>query len=235
MFDRRSIEVAAIASANERRNQILSGSSGSGLASSGDWLKRSFDVSVSAFLLLVLLPVFLLICVALATQGGPVLFRHRRLGRHAREFPCLKFRTMAIDADAVLQKYLSTDVEAQAEWKASQKLKCDPRVTPLGKVLRKTSIDELPQLINVLRGDMSLVGPRPIVQAEVHHYGEHIRSYYEVRPGLTGAWQVSGRSDISYDSRVALDRDYIAHRNLARDLSILLRTVPAVLKSKGSY
>lgn len=198
-------------------------------------LKRSFDVAAAAAMLLMFMPLFGLICFILLTQGRPLLIRHRRVGRGGETFPCLKFRTMVVDSDAVLQRHLAEDPAAREEWEASRKLKNDPRVTALGRVLRKTSIDELPQLLNVLRGEMSLVGPRPIVPAEVIHYGIHIERYHEVRPGLTGAWQISGRSDVSYEQRVALDCDYVAGRSFRRDLGILVRTVPAVLKSKGSY
>ena len=198
-------------------------------------LKRSFDVAAAAAMLLAFLPLFGLICFILLTQGRPLLIRHRRVGRGGATFPCLKFRTMVVDSDAVLQRHLAEDPAAREEWEATRKLKNDPRVTALGRVLRKTSIDELPQLLNVLRGEMSLVGPRPIVPAEVIHYGIHIERYHEVRPGLTGAWQISGRSDVSYEQRVALDCDYVAGRSFRRDLGILVKTVPAVLKSKGSY
>ena len=198
-------------------------------------LKRSFDVTAAAAMLLMFLPLIALICFVLITQGRPLMIRHRRVGRGGAIFPCLKFRTMVVDADAVLQRHLADDPAAREEWEATRKLKKDPRVTAIGRVLRKTSIDELPQLLNVLRGEMSLVGPRPIVPAEVIHYGIHIERYHEVRPGLTGAWQISGRSDVSYEQRVALDCAYVAGRSFRRDLGILVMTVPAVLKSKGSY
>jgi len=198
-------------------------------------LKRSFDVTAAAAVLMLFLPLFVFICCVLVLQGRPLLIRHRRVGRGGGTFPCLKFRTMVVDAEAVLQRHLAEDPAARAEWHSSQKLKNDPRVTALGRVLRKTSIDELPQLINVLRGEMSLVGPRPIVPAEVIHYGVNIERYHEVRPGITGAWQVSGRSNVSYQQRVALDCDYVAGRSFGRDLGILVMTIPAVLKSKGSY
>lgn len=198
-------------------------------------LKRTFDVTAAAAILLTFLPLIALLSLALLTQGRPLMIRHRRVGRGGETFGCLKFRTMVVDAEAVLLRHLADNPEARAEWDSSHKLKNDPRVTALGRVLRKSSLDELPQLFNVLRGEMSLVGPRPIVPAEVIHYGTHIERYHEVRPGLTGAWQVSGRSDVSYDHRVALDCHYVASRSFGRDLGILLLTVPAVLKSKGSY
>ena len=200
-----------------------------------DWSKRSFDVGVALAVVLVFLPLFALIGLALLAQGRPLLIRHKRIGRGGESFPCLKFRTMVVNGDEVLQRHLSDNPEAREEWARSQKLKDDPRVTPLGRVLRKSSLDELPQLLNVLRGEMSLVGPRPIVAAEAVHYGIHIEKYHAVRPGLTGAWQVSGRSDVSYNQRVSLDCHYVETRNFRRDIAIMLMTVPAVLKSKGSY
>ena len=200
-----------------------------------DRLKRSFDLTAAAAIVVMFLPLIAVLSLALLSQGRPLLIRHRRVGRGGMTFPCLKFRTMVVDADGVLQRHLAENPAARAEWDSSRKLKNDPRVTALGRVLRKSSLDELPQLINVLRGEMSLVGPRPIVSAEAIHYGVHIERYHEVRPGLTGAWQVSGRSDTSYDQRVALDCEYVASRSFGRDLAILLLTVPAVLRSKGSY
>ena len=200
-----------------------------------DHAKRSFDVAAAMTIMLLFLPLIALICAALLLQGRPFLVRHMRVGRGGHLFPCLKFRTMVVNAEAALQSHLADNPAAREEWAANRKLKEDPRVTALGQVLRKSSLDELPQLVNVLRGEMSLVGPRPIVPAEAIHYGVHIERYHQVRPGLTGAWQVSGRSDLSYDHRVALDCDYVAQRTFRRDLFILAQTVPAVLKSKGSY
>ena len=199
------------------------------------WSKRSFDVAIAGAILLAFLPLLALIGLALLAQGRPLLIRHRRIGRGGELFPCLKFRTMVVDGDEVLRRHLADDPAARDEWASSQKLKNDPRVTPLGRVLRKSSLDELPQLFNVLRGEMSLVGPRPIVPAEAVHYGVHIEKYHAVRPGLTGAWQVSGRSDVSYHQRVSLDCHYVETRNLRGDIGIMLMTIPAVLKSKGSY
>lgn len=198
--------------------------------------KRGFDICTACLAIVLLSPLFILmICSVLAMQGRPLFIRHKRVGRGGRHFQCLKFRTMVVNGDEVLERHLQSSPAARAEWDASRKLKDDPRVTPLGKVLRKTSVDELPQLINVLRGEMSLVGPRPIVDAEVKHYGPNINQYYKVRPGITGLWQVSGRSDVSYNARVKLDVAYVENCSLSRDIAILLRTVPAVLGSKGSY
>jgi lipopolysaccharide/colanic/teichoic acid biosynthesis glycosyltransferase len=168
-------------------------------------------------------------------DGGPMFFAHRRVGRHGVPFPCLKFRSMAIDADLRLERLLAADVEARREWDADHKLRADPRVTPVGDFLRRSSLDELPQLFNVLRGDMSLVGPRPIVQAEAAKYGRRFKSYCKVRPGITGLWQVSGRNDVCYRERVALDVLYARRKSLAMDAGILIKTVPAVLLRRGSY
>ena len=150
-------------------------------------------------------------------------------------FPCLKFRSMALDADDHLATLLASNPKTGAEWAAHHKLKNDPRITPIGAFLRKTSLDELPQLLNVLRGEMSLVGPRPIVPAEIVRYGRYIRHYYSARPGITGLWQISGRNNISYRRRVALDVLYIRSRSLPLNLYILGRTVPCVLLAEGIY
>ena len=170
-----------------------------------------------------------------AQDGGPAIFAHKRLGKGGRHFRCLKFRSMAMDAEARLADLLARDANARAEWEKDHKLRNDPRVTKLGVFLRKSSLDELPQLFNVLRGEMSLVGPRPIVDAEVPKYGRRFRHYCAVKPGITGLWQVSGRNDTSYRSRVAMDCIYAERRNAVLDAKIILATVPAVLLSRGSY
>ena len=149
-------------------------------------------------------------------------------------FQCLKFRSMVIDADRVLQHLLETNQQAASEWAATQKLRDDPRITWVGNLLRKSSLDELPQLLNVLRLEMSLVGPRPIVASEIEKYGENIAFYYDTRPGLTGLWQVSGRSETSYERRVQLDTWYVRNWSIRHDLVILAKTVPAVLKRRGA-
>ncbi len=200
-----------------------------------DLAKRAFDLVGGAGLLLVFLPVMAAVAALLALQGWPVIIRHHRVGRGGKSFPCLKFRSMVVDAQAALRTHLESNPDAAEEWGRTHKLKDDPRITKLGKILRKSSIDELPQILNVLAGHMSLVGPRPIVSSEVIHYGERISHYHGVRPGLTGPWQVSGRSDTCYRQRVSLDTAYVLGRTMGKDISILLRTVPAVLKSKGSY
>lgn len=198
--------------------------------------KRAIDLSLSAAMLLILLPVFLLIMAAIAADGGPVFFSHQRVGRGGRTFGCLKFRSMRPDAEELLAGLLARDPAARAEWEAARKLRRDPRVTTVGRVLRANSLDELPQLINVLRGDMSLVGPRPVVQDELEqHYAAAAHDYLSVRPGVTGPWQVRGRSDTVYRERVALDSAYARNPSLRKDLALLARTVVAVLRRRGAY
>ncbi len=199
-------------------------------------MKRPLDVSFVLCFAVVFLPFLLLIALALLiAQGRPILVSHQRVGRNGVSFGCLKFRSMVRNADDVLRSYLAENATARAEWAQNRKLKRDPRVTPLGRILRKSSVDELPQLLNVLRGDMSLVGPRPIVEQEVAFYGAAIGHYHSVRPGLTGHWQVSGRSDVSYPSRIQMDVDYVDRIRFSRDLLIMLKTVPVVVTSRGSY
>ena len=198
-------------------------------------LTATMNIVVALAVVLFLLPVMLLVALAVYAQdGGPILFAHRRIGLNGRYFYCLKFRSMAADAERRLEALLASDPVARAEWRRDHKLRRDPRVTPLGAFLRKSSLDELPQLLNVLRGDMSLVGPRPIVEAEVAKYGRRFRDYCAVKPGITGLWQVSGRSDTSYRTRVALDCFYARRRNVGLDAYIIACTVPAVLTRRGS-
>ncbi len=199
-------------------------------------LSRTLDVVVAILALTILFPVILIfgICIFLQDGGWPI-FVHRRIGRGGETFPCLKLRTMVRDSEERLRRHLEANPAARAEWAMDQKLRADPRITPLGQFLRKSSLDELPQLVNVLAGHMSLVGPRPIVAAEVARYGRYFRFYCAVRPGITGLWQVSGRNDTSYRRRVAMDTVYSRRRSLSTDISILVRTVPAVLASKGSF
>ncbi|MER2265750.1 sugar transferase [Methylobacterium oxalidis] len=202
----------------------------------GAGLKRSFDVTAALTAILLLLPLFVLLALFVRTyDGGPALYRHRRLGRGQTSFDCFKFRTMCMNSQEALQDYLNSNPAALAEWNETQKLRNDPRITPIGAILRKTSLDELPQLINILRGEMSVVGPRPIVEAEIEKYGPDAASYFAVRPGLTGAWQVSGRSDTSYAERVRLDRLYVESQSFRKDMVIILRTIPAVFFTRGSY
>jgi len=198
-------------------------------------LTRAIDVTVAFMAVLLLLPLLLVIVVALKlTSPGPILFAHRRIGKGGQVFPCYKFRSMIVNSAEVLERHLAECPEAHAEWLRDQKLRNDPRITPLGRILRETSLDELPQLFNVLRGDMSLVGPRPIVDEEAFRYAHRFAAYKRVRPGLTGLWQVSGRSDASYAARVKFDTVYVRSWSLPLDIAILLRTVRVVLKREGS-
>lgn len=198
-------------------------------------VKRGFDILVSSLMLLVLAPVFAVFVWLIRRDGGPAFFAHTRIGRGGRPFPCLKFRTMVPDADRVLEELLAVNEEARREWRTTFKLKKDPRVTRIGHFLRRTSLDELPQLWNVLKGEMSLVGPRPIVNAEIEKYEEDFFFYKIARPGLTGLWQVSGRSDVDYPSRVALDVWYVKNWSLWYDVAILFKTVRVVLQRSGAY
>ncbi len=199
-------------------------------------LKRLIDIFISATALLVLAPLMLLIALLIKlTSPGPVFYRHRRLGRNMRPFAVLKFRTMFVDADRRLEQILASDPEKRAEFEKTFKLKNDPRVTSIGRILRRTSLDELPQLLNVLAGEMSLVGPRPIVEKEIQYYQDYSLLLFRVPPGLTGLWQVSGRTDTTYEERVKLDTRYVREWTLWGDLLIIIRTVPAVLARKGAY
>jgi undecaprenyl-phosphate galactose phosphotransferase len=197
-------------------------------------IKGAFDQVVALVLLVLLAPLLVCLSIMVRMDGGTAFYRHRRIGAGGRIFDCIKFRTMVPDADRVLQKLLAEDPAAAEEWQNTQKLRNDPRVTRLGRFLRRSSLDELPQLLNVLRGEMSLVGPRPIVQAEIARYADDIDYYYETKPGLTGLWQVSGRSDTSYARRVRLDVWYVRNWTLWHDIAILLKTIPAVFLQRGA-
>lgn len=190
-----------------------------------------------AALLLLLLGLPLMLWVAwriVRHDGWPVVYAGYRVGRQGRLFRCYKFRTMMVDADAALQRVLESDPQAREQWEREQKLDDDPRITPVGHFLRRSSLDELPQLFNVLRGDMALVGPRPITVPELERYGAARWHYLNALPGMTGLWQVSGRNDVSYPQRVLLDRRYVEQRTLASDLAILWRTVHVVLARSGA-
>jgi exopolysaccharide production protein ExoY len=197
---------------------------------------RIIDVSVSAFVLALMLPALVIIALLIwSADGGSPIFAHRRVGRGKRLFPCFKFRTMVPDAEKRLTAFLDQNVNAAEEWRRDRKLRDDPRVTALGRFLRKSSLDEIPQLANVLLGHMSLVGPRPIVEEEQARYGRYLVYYCSVRPGITGLWQVSGRNSVSYRRRVALDTHYSrSKKSLRFDLLILTKTIPAVVLAKGS-
>jgi len=198
--------------------------------------KRFVDLCITALGGLVGFPILLLCAVLIhLDSSGPIFYRQERIGKDGKKFRLWKFRTMVPNADEILEKYLSKNPELREEWETSHKLKKDPRVTRVGKILRKFSLDELPQLINILAGEMSLVGPRPIVADEVKFYEESFRLYTQVLPGLTGLWQVSGRSDTSYRYRVSLDEYYIRHWSIWMDIYILIRTVWVVIKRSGAY
>ncbi|WBQ14331.1 exopolysaccharide biosynthesis polyprenyl glycosylphosphotransferase [Hyphomonadaceae bacterium BL14] len=195
--------------------------------------KRVFDVAASAGLLLFLLPVLGAVTLVVRADGGPALFRQRRVGRGGRSFDCLKFRSMQLDAEARLDKLIRDNPAIASEWHAFQKLRRDPRITPVGWLIRKTNLDELPQLINVLRGDMSLVGPRPMTLSQISAYGDYMTAYARMRPGLTGLWQTNGRNQTTFAERARLDAWYVRNWSLWRDCVILVRTVREVIFARG--
>ena len=198
--------------------------------------KRIFDLVATICGGILILPIILIIAAAVAVDNrGRIIFAHQRVGLHGKKFFCYKFQTMVPNAKEMLEKYLAENPEARKEWDETFKLTNDPRVTKLGGFLRRTSLDELPQLLNVIKGEMSLVGPRPIVEKEVVKYGENIREYYMVPPGITGMWQVSGRSDTTYAERVAMDTWYVRNWSVWIDIMYLFKTVKAVLNEKGAY
>ena len=198
--------------------------------------KRLIDVTVAVAAIVFIAPLFVIIAaLLLATEGRPIFIRQQRIGRGGKSFACLKLRTMVKNADETLAAHLAANPCARREWDETRKLRDDPRVTALGQVLRKSSFDELPQLFNIVRGEMSLVGPRPIVADEIPRYGAYFLDYAKVRPGLTGLWQVSGRNDVSYNYRVQLDVRYVQQISIANDVVILLKTIPAVVKASGCY
>ena len=198
-------------------------------------LKRGFDIIVSSLLILLLSPVLAYIGWKVSRDGGSPIYGHERVGFKGRKFKCLKFRSMIINSQEVLQNLLATDQEAKAEWDKDFKLKNDPRITPIGHFIRKTSMDELPQLWNVLKGEMSLVGPRPVVEAELERYGDDVGYYFMTKPGMTGLWQVSGRNDTDYATRVYLDSWYVKNWSLWYDIAIMFKTINVVLKRDGAY
>jgi exopolysaccharide production protein ExoY len=198
----------------------------------GGSIKRLVDIILAVTGLVALLPLFsLCILGILLTSRGPAIFRHRRVGFRGRHFDCLKFRTMAPDAGQRLQQYLSENPQARREWEENRKLQRDPRVTPFGALLRKTSLDELPQLFNVLKGEMSIVGPRPVTDDEIERYSHRVSAYLACKPGITGLWQISGRSKTSYSKRVMFDTAYAQNWSVVLDAKIIILTVPALLGS----
>jgi UDP-galactose-lipid carrier transferase len=197
--------------------------------------KRLFDWLGAAILLTLLSPVFAFVAFKVSRDGGSAIFGHERIGRGGQKFMCFKFRSMVMNAQEVLEELLEKDPVARAEWERDFKLKCDPRISPIGHFLRRTSLDELPQLWNVLRGEMSLVGPRPVVKAELERYGDDVVYYLMARPGMTGLWQVSGRNDVDYDTRVYFDAWYVKNWSLWTDIAILFKTITVVAANKGAY
>ncbi len=202
------------------------------------WWKRTFDIVFSLFVIIITLPITVPIAIAIKlTDGGSVFYKHTRIGYKGKKFEVIKFRSMYMDADKRLKDILENDSKAREEWEKTFKLKNDPRVTPIGKFLRKTSLDELPQFLNVLKGDMSVVGPRPVVEEELKkYYKENAEVYMSVKPGITGYWQVEGRSDIEdYQERVKMDVWYVKNMNFWLDLKIILKTIWVMIKGKGAY
>ena len=200
--------------------------------------KRIFDIFFSVFALTVFSPLFLIISlvIKIISPDGPVFFNHKRIGLKGKEFNCYKFRTMLPNAEQLLNKMLEENAELKAEFQNDFKLKNDNRIIPIiGKLLRKSSLDELPQFINTLIGDMSIVGPRPIVNSEKRKYGKAISKFLSVKPGITGLWQVSGRNNVSYEKRVCLDIEYIDKNNFLMDLQIILKTIVVMLFRDGAY
>ena len=197
--------------------------------------KRLFDLVVGSALIVFLAPLMAVVALLVKLDGGPAVFGHRRVGADGRSFRCWKFRSMVLNADEVLAKLLETDPAARAEWERDFKLRADPRITPIGRFLRVSSLDELPQLFNVIAGEMSLIGPRPIVAEEVARYGEAYRYYCACRPGMTGIWQVSGRNRVDYGRRVFYDQQYAMSWSFLLDLALLCRTVVVVTLRNGAY
>jgi Undecaprenyl-phosphate galactose phosphotransferase WbaP len=204
--------------------------------SSQPWMKRMFDVIFSTVALFCAVPIFVVLAILIKLDSpGPVFYASRRIGGGGRVFNCYKVRTMVSNADEILESHLFKHPKHHHEWLSTQKLKEDPRVTTLGRILRNSSLDELPQLWNVLRGEMSIVGPRPIVASEISKYGAIFKLYRQVLPGITGLWQVSGRSDTSYRERVMLDAEYITNWNMFMDIRILVKTIVVVFRRQGAY
>ncbi len=199
--------------------------------------KRFFDIIFSLCVLAILLPIFLLIMLSIFFNSrGSIIYAHPRVGRGGKPFRCYKFRTMYRDADVRLLQLLESDPKLREEWNQRRKLYNDPRITPIGHFLRKSSLDELPQFWNVLKGDLSIVGPRPVVEEELKtHIGSKASKILSIRPGLTGLWQVSGRSDTTYATRLKLDEQYVDNRSLLLDLKLILKTIPVMLFLRGAY
>ncbi|WP_326517979.1 sugar transferase [Acinetobacter sp. CAAS 2-6] len=198
-------------------------------------IKRLFDIFFAVFFITILSPFMLILFLIIRSDGGSAFYAHERVGRNGKIFKCLKFRSMAQNSKELLEKILQNDPEAKQEWETSYKLKNDPRVTKVGKFIRQTSLDELPQLFNILKGEMSVVGPRPVTSEELSKYKKSIPYYLISKPGLTGLWQVSGRSDVDYDTRVLLDTTYIKNWSFLKDIMIVIKTVKVILTKNGAY
>jgi exopolysaccharide production protein ExoY len=199
--------------------------------------KRALDISASILFFIFFGWIYILVWAGvILTTGSPAIYRHTRIGMNGREFNCLKFRSMVTNSAEILKKYLDENPVARAEWDKDFKLRNDPRITKFGRIIRKTSLDELPQFWNVLRGDMSLVGPRPVIKKELDIYYKNDSFFYKrVKPGITGPWQVGGRNDLNYEERIKLDTDYSKNWTLLGDLEILFKTVLVVVARRGSY
>ncbi|MEL6361779.1 MAG: sugar transferase [Pseudomonadota bacterium] len=198
-------------------------------------IKRSLDIALAIVGIIGFSPLMIAIFFLVRRDGGPAIFSQKRIGKNGEQFNCYKFRTMVVDAETVLQALLKSDAEVRKEWNIDRKLRKDPRITSLGRFLRRKSFDELPQLWNVLKGDMSIVGPRPVIADEIGLYGDNARFYYLCRPGLTGLWQVSGRNNVSYEERVALDSQYAQLWSLSQDIRIIGRTFGVVINGDGAH
>lgn len=199
-------------------------------------VKRVIDLALIIASIPLLLPLLATVALLVTlTSPGPIFFSHRRLRRESRFFSMWKFRTMCENSEEILKQHLAQYPEAQIEWKAIHKLRKDPRLTPVGSFLRRYSLDELPQIWNVITGEMTLVGPRPIVTDEIERYGDRFSYYCGVVPGMTGLWQISGRNDVSYDIRVSLDCEYVARWSLCKDVVILFRTFSSVIHQNGAF
>ncbi|MDL1870590.1 lipid carrier--UDP-N-acetylgalactosaminyltransferase [Deltaproteobacteria bacterium PRO3] len=201
-----------------------------------NYLKRFFDLLLSVLLLPLAIPILAVMYFMIKLDSkGPVLYKSERMGKDGKKFYIYKFRTMVLDAEAKLTELLEKNPELKREWEIDHKLRKDPRVTRVGKIIRALSLDELPQLWNVAKGEMSFVGPRPIVEAEVQKYGKYFRIYKSVKPGITGLWQVNGRNDISYEARINFDKHYVEKMSFPLDLLIMGKTIPVALSKKGAY
>lgn len=198
-------------------------------------VKRLIDIFLSVGILIILAPLLLIVALLIRRDGGPALYRQDRIGRNGKRFSIVKFRSMRVDADEVLAEILASDSAIKQEWDEFQKLKDDPRITPIGKFLRASSIDELPQFLNVLWGDMSVVGQRPILPEQVSAYGSHIAEYERARPGITGLWQISGRNEVNFETRVFMGSQYINRWTLWQDIKIMAKTPSAILFKQDAF